>query len=66
MTGHPSVVDNELRVPDLEPTIETSNFLVKLGAAIGGNTTPKLGTLGTGHSESFSLSWKSTISILAV
>ncbi len=27
MTGHPAVVDNELRVPDLEPTIETSNFL---------------------------------------
>lgn len=38
MTGHPVVVDNELRVPDLEPTIETSNFLLKLGAAIGGNT----------------------------
>ena len=38
MTGHPVVVDNELRVPDLEPTLETSNFLLKLGAAIGGNT----------------------------
>ena len=23
MVGHPTVVDNELRVPDLEPTIET-------------------------------------------
>lgn len=33
MSGHPVVVDNELRVPDLEPTIETSNFLVKLAAA---------------------------------
>jgi hypothetical protein len=38
MTGHPTVVDNELRVPDLEPTLETSNLLLKLGAAIGGNT----------------------------
>jgi hypothetical protein len=38
MSGHPVIIDNELRVPDLEPTIETSNFLVKLGAAIGGNT----------------------------
>ena len=34
MTGHPTVEDNELRVPDLEPTIETSNFLLKLKAAI--------------------------------
>jgi hypothetical protein len=38
MTGHPVVVDNELRVPDLEPTIETSNFLLKLKAAFDGNT----------------------------
>ena len=38
MTGHPTVVDNELRVPDLEPTIETSNFLLKLKAAMDGNT----------------------------
>jgi Domain of unknown function (DUF4403) len=38
MAGHPVVTDNELRVPDLEPTIETANLLVKLGAAIGGNT----------------------------
>jgi hypothetical protein len=30
-------VDNELRVPDLEPTIETSNFLLKLKAAVDGN-----------------------------
>ncbi len=34
MTGHPTVVDNELRVPDLEPTIETSNFLLKLKTTI--------------------------------
>src|SRR6185436_13342184 len=38
MTGHPVVVDNELRVPDLEPTIETSNFLLKLKAAFDGST----------------------------
>jgi hypothetical protein len=38
MTGHPVVEDNELRVPDLEPTIETSSFLLKLTAALGGNT----------------------------
>jgi hypothetical protein len=34
MAGHPTVVDNEIRVPDLEPTIETSSFLLKLKAAI--------------------------------
>jgi hypothetical protein len=38
MSGHPTVEDNELRVPDLEPTIETSNFLLGLKAAIDGNT----------------------------
>jgi len=37
MLGHPTVVDNELRVPDLEPTIETSSFLLKLAAAIKGD-----------------------------
>ena len=37
MTGHPSVVDNELRVPDLEPTIETSSFLLRLKAMVDGN-----------------------------
>src|SRR5581483_5767981 len=34
MTGHPQVIDNELRVPDLQPTIETSQFLLKLKAAL--------------------------------
>ncbi len=34
LTGHPTVEDNELRIPDLEPTIETSDFLLKLKAAI--------------------------------
>jgi Domain of unknown function (DUF4403) len=38
MAGHPVVVDNELRVPDLEPTIDTSNFLLRLKAAFDGNT----------------------------
>lgn len=36
MSGHPAIEDNELRVPDLEPTIETSSFLLKLKAAIDG------------------------------
>jgi Domain of unknown function (DUF4403) len=36
MSGHPQVVDNELRIPDLEPTIETSSFLLKLKAALDG------------------------------
>ena len=34
MAGHPTVIDNELRVPDLEPTIETHQFLLKLKAAL--------------------------------
>ncbi len=34
LTGHPQVVDNELRVPDLEPTLETSSFLLRLAAAM--------------------------------
>jgi hypothetical protein len=38
MSGHPEVVDNELRVPDLEPTIETSNLLLKLKQAFDGDT----------------------------
>jgi hypothetical protein len=38
MTGHPTVVDNEIRVPDLEPTIETQSFLLRLKAAIDGNS----------------------------
>jgi len=37
MIGRPTVIDNELCVPDLEPTIETSNFLLKLAAAIKGD-----------------------------
>lgn len=38
MTGHPVVEDNELKVPDLEPTIETSSFLLGLKAAIDGGS----------------------------
>jgi Domain of unknown function (DUF4403) len=32
LMGHPRVVDNELTIPDLEPTIETKNFLLSLKA----------------------------------
>lgn len=37
LTGHPQVVDNELTVPDLEPTIETRNFLLSLKAMADGD-----------------------------
>ncbi len=37
MTGHPQVRDNELEVPDLEPTIETTSALLKLKTAIDPN-----------------------------
>ena len=37
MAGHPTVVDNELRIPDLEPTIETTSFLLGLKAALDGS-----------------------------
>ncbi len=32
LSGHLAVVDNELRIPDLEPTIETHQFLLSLKA----------------------------------
>jgi len=38
MVGHPVVEDNELKIPDLEPTIETSNFLLKMKQAFDGST----------------------------
>jgi hypothetical protein len=38
LAGHPAVVDNELSIPDLEPTIETKNFLLSLKAATDGDT----------------------------
>jgi hypothetical protein len=34
MAGHPQVRDNELSIPDLEPTVETKNALLKLKTAI--------------------------------
>jgi hypothetical protein len=37
MVGHPTVIDNELRVPDLEPTVETQSFLLRLKAALDGD-----------------------------
>ncbi len=37
LVGHPTVVDNELAVPDLEPTIETRSFLLSLKAMTDGD-----------------------------
>jgi hypothetical protein len=37
LVGHPAVVDNELRIPDLEPTIETRNLLLSLKAMADGD-----------------------------
>ncbi len=37
LSGHPQVVDNELAMPDLEPTIETKNFLLSLKALADGD-----------------------------
>lgn len=34
MTGHPEVRDNELSVPDLEPTVATKNALLRLKTAL--------------------------------
>lgn len=34
LTGHPRIRDNELEIPDLEPTIETNNALLKLKTAL--------------------------------
>jgi hypothetical protein len=36
--GHPMVEDNELKVPDLEPTVETKSLLLKLKAALEGDS----------------------------
>ena len=38
MVGHPAVVDNELRVPDLEPTVDTTSFLLRLAASMGSDS----------------------------
>jgi hypothetical protein len=37
LSGHPAVIDNELTIPDLEPTIETKNFLLSLKAMTDGD-----------------------------
>lgn len=34
--GHPQVIDNELRIPDLEPTVQTTSFLLGLKASLDG------------------------------
>jgi hypothetical protein len=34
-SGHVALADNELSIPDLEPTVETSNFFLSLKAATG-------------------------------
>ncbi len=36
LSGHLSVVDNEVQIPDLEPTIETKNFFLSLKAMADG------------------------------
>jgi hypothetical protein len=36
LSGHVAVVDNEVSIPDLEPTIETKNFLLSLKAVADG------------------------------
>ncbi len=37
LSGHPSLADNELTLPDLEPTIETKSFFLKLKAMTDGD-----------------------------
>jgi hypothetical protein len=38
LSGHLTVVDNEVQIPDLEPTIETKNFFLSLKAMTDGTT----------------------------
>lgn len=38
LSGHVSVVDNEVQIPDLEPTIETKNFFLSLKAMTDSTT----------------------------
>lgn len=38
LSGHPTVVDNEVAILDLEPTIETSNLLLSIKAMKDGDT----------------------------
>ncbi|MBK6693844.1 MAG: DUF4403 family protein [Myxococcales bacterium] len=37
LAGKPQLADNELTIPDLEPTIETKSFLLKLKAMTDGD-----------------------------
>src|SRR5262249_50058255 len=37
LSGHLQVVDNELRIPDLEPTIETKSFFLSIKAMVDGD-----------------------------
>lgn len=37
LAGHPEVRDNELLFPDMEPTVETENLLLRLASKIGRN-----------------------------
>ena len=37
LVGRPTLIDNEIALPDLEPTIETSNFLLSLKALKDGD-----------------------------
>jgi hypothetical protein len=37
LSGHLAVVDDEVRIPDLEPTIETKNFFLSLKAMVDGD-----------------------------
>ena len=37
-TGHPVVEDNELRIPNLEPTVDTKSLLLKLKASLDGDS----------------------------
>jgi hypothetical protein len=36
--GHPAVIDNELQIPDLVPTVETGSFLLALKAKLDGES----------------------------
>ena len=38
LAGTPTVIDNELRIPDLEPTIETRSLLLQLKQALDGDS----------------------------
>jgi hypothetical protein len=38
LSGHIAVIDNELSIPDLEPTIETKNFFLSIKAAADSST----------------------------